>query len=48
MSTIIEKPMGVIQNDIYKVCQLQLDEKVMQEVKCRLDTYGFEAWKKQE
>lgn len=48
MSIFIKKPIGIIENDIYKACQLQFDEKIVQEIKCKLDTQGFEEWKKEE
>ena len=48
MSSFIKKPIGIIENDIYKVPQLQFDEKKVQEIKCKLDAQGFEEWKKEE
>ena len=47
MSSIIDKPLGVITNDIYKVYKLELHEKVISEVKCRLNECGFEKWKEE-
>lgn len=45
LSTFVEKPWGVISNDIYKVNRLKIDEKIVQKVKAELDAYGFEEWK---
>jgi len=47
MSAFADRPMGVITNDIYKVCQMKLNKKVIIEVKRKLDTCGFEDWKKE-
>lgn len=48
MSSLIKKPIGIIENDIYKAPKLQLDEKKIQEVKYKLDIQGFDEWKKEE
>lgn len=48
MSGFIKKTIGIIENDIYKVPQLQFDEKKVQEIKFKLDAQGFEEWKKEE
>ncbi len=48
MSVFVERPLEVIANDIYKVCQLKLDKEVIKEVKRKLDTYGYEEWKIEE
>ena len=48
MSSLIKKPIGIIENDIYKVPQLQLDKKKVKEIKYKLDIQGFEEWKKEE
>ena len=46
LSTFVEKPWGVIANDIYKVNRFKIDEKILQKVKAGLDAHGFEEWKK--
>lgn len=48
MSSFVKKTLGMIENDIYKACDLKFDENVIQQVKCRLNTYGFEEWKNEE
>lgn len=48
MSYVVEKPLGIIANDLYKVNDLELAEKAIQEVECELNKYGFEKWKKGE
>lgn len=45
LSALVEKPWGVIANDIYKADLLKIDEKVVQKVKAELDVYGFKEWK---
>ena len=45
LSAFAEKPWGVTANDIYRVNQLRLDEKMIQKVKAKLDAYGFAEWK---
>ncbi len=48
MSSVTGKPIEIISNDIYKVNQVALDNKTIQEVEFQLDLYGFEEWKKNE
>lgn len=45
MSSVTEKPIEIITNDIYKINQIALDKKVIQEVSYRLNVCGFEEWK---
>jgi len=47
MSVFVDRPLGVITNDIYKVFQMKFNKKVIKEVKQKLDTCGFEDWKKE-
>jgi len=47
MSAFSDRPLGVITNDIYKVCQMKFDQKVIKEVKRKLDTCGYEDWKEE-
>ena len=46
MSYFIDKPLEIIVNDIYRVCRMEFDSELIQEIKGRLDKYGFEEWKK--
>lgn len=46
MSFFIDKPLGVIENDIYRVCKMEFDFELLDEIKSRLDKCGFEEWKK--
>lgn len=46
MSYILNKPLEIIMNDIYKVCRMKIDSELIEEVKSILDEYGFEEWKK--
>lgn len=48
MSFFINKPLGIIENDIYRVCQMKFDSNLLEKVKNRLDKCGFEEWKKEE
>ena len=48
LSNVIDKPIEIITNDIYKINNLKLNEKAIQEVKCKLNIHGFEEWKKHE
>lgn len=46
MSFFIDKPLEIIENDIYRVCQMQLDSELLDKIKSKLEQYGFEEWKK--
>ena len=48
MSDLVEKEMGTIENDIYKVCKMQFDDKLVHDVKSRLDAQGFKEWQEEE
>ncbi|MBQ7775081.1 MAG: hypothetical protein IJ379_04085 [Lachnospiraceae bacterium] len=45
MSALADKPLGTVTNDIYKVCQMDLDVKLLDELKSKLDMCGFREWK---
>lgn len=45
MSYFINKPLEIIMNDIYRVCKMEFDSKLTEEIKSRLDKCGFEEWK---
>ena len=46
MSFFIDKPLAIIENDIYRVCQMQLDSELLDKIKSKLEQCGFEEWKK--
>ena len=48
LSNVVDKPIEVIANDIYKINNLILNENTIQEVKFKLNIHGFEEWKKHE
>ena len=48
MSVLADKPLGTITNDIYKVCQMDLDVKLVDEVKSKLNMCGYAEWKNKE
>lgn len=47
MSAFVDRSLGVITNDIYKVHQMKFNKKTIKEVKQKLDKCGFEDWKKE-
>lgn len=47
MSAFVDRSLGVITNDIYKVHQMKFNKKAMEVVKRKLDQCGFEDWKKE-
>lgn len=47
MSAFVDRSLGVITNDIYKVYRMNFNKKAIKEVKRKLDTCGFEDWKKE-
>ena len=47
MASVVEKPLEMIANDIYKVYYIEFDKRVIQWVECRLNKQGFEEWKKE-
>lgn len=47
MSAFVDRSLGVITNDIYKVHQMKFNKKAIKEVKRKLDKCGFEDWKKE-
>lgn len=46
MSNVTDRPVEIIANDIYKINQVTLDIKAIQEVEYMLNAHGFEEWKK--
>lgn len=48
MSVVTGKSIAMVSNDLYGVCQMKLDSKILDEVKCKLDASGFEEWKNEE
>lgn len=46
MSNVTDRPVEIIANDIYKINQVTLDKKAIQEVEYMLNAHGFEEWKK--
>lgn len=46
MSCFTNKPLEIIANDIYKVCRMEFDSELIEEVKSRFDECGFKEWKK--
>jgi len=48
MSYLINKPSEIIMNDIYRVCQMEFNFKLIEEINGKLDKYGFEEWKKED
>lgn len=46
MSQVADRPVEIVANDIYKINQVVLDKKGIQEVEQQLNTFGFEEWKK--
>lgn len=48
MSVFTGKSLAVVSNDLYGVCQMTFDSKLLDEVKNKLNANGFEEWKKEE
>ena len=48
MSVVTGKSLAMVSNDLYGVCQMKMDFRLLDEVKCKLDDSGFEEWKNEE
>ena len=48
MSFFSGKSLATVSNDIYGVCQMKFDYKLLEEVKNKLDANGFDEWKKED
>lgn len=48
MSLLTGKSIAEVSNDLYGVCQMMLDSRLMNEVENKLNENGFEEWKKEE
>lgn len=46
MSDFVDKSIGIISNDIYRVCQMEFDSALLHEIENRLERHGFIDWKK--